>query len=323
MKIILWGVRGSIPMPLTNADYRKKLVEVLESAIDYGLNDKSLITKFIDSLPLHISHTIGGDTTCVEFISDSGKSYILDAGSGIRNLGNALVASPNFTPNTEISIFLSHNHWDHINGIPFFKPLYIKGVKINFYSCYPNQEELLIGQMNSPYFPANFLDTASTKQFHLIGNPQTSPLQLEDDLTVDTLELCHPDGSFAYRFKQNGKTFIFCTDAEFTGEIFETTEKKNLFFQEADLLLLDAQYTIEEAFTKLNWGHTSNAMAVNCAINWGIKKLILTHHNPDYSDFKLNDYLKDVEDYVEQHTKQLECSSLNISLATEGMSFEI
>lgn len=323
MRVILWGVRGSIPVPLTNNEYREKLVKVLESAVDYGLNNKSSIMEFIDSLPMHLSYTVGGNTTCVEFISDSGKSYILDAGSGIRNLGNALISSPNFSPSAELSIFLSHNHWDHISGLPFFKPLYFKGVKINFYSCYPNQKELLIAQMASPYFPVRFLDTASTKQFHFIDKSKNSPIQLEDDLTVDTFELVHPDGSFAYRFKQNGKTFIFCTDTEFIGEVLETKEKRNNFFHGADLLLLDAQYTIEESFYKMNWGHTSNTMAVNCAMDWGIKKLVLTHHEPDYSDSKLNEYLKDSKQHAEQHTKQLGDSSLNIYLATEGMSFEI
>ena len=319
MRVNLWGVRGSIPTPLTNSEYKEKLSKVLESAIDYGLNDKSSIMKFIDSLPTYLSNTIGGNTTCVEFISNSGKSYILDAGSGIRNLGNALISSPKFSPNIEIPIFFSHNHWDHINGLPFFKPLYIKGVKLTFYSCYPNQEEILKHQMEAPYFPAKFLDTASTKQFHLIDKSKNSPIQLEDDLTVDTFELSHPNGSFAYRFKQNGKTFIFCTDTEFMGELIEKAKEENLFFQGADLLLLDAQYTVEESFYKINWGHTCNTMAVNCAINWKVKKLILTHHEPDYSDFKLNGYFEDAK----EHAAHLGDSSLSIYLATEGMSFDI
>ena len=319
MKVILWGVRGSIPAPLTNNEYKEKLVKVLESAIDYGLKDKSSIIEFIDSLPMHISHTAGGNTTCVEFISDSGKSYILDAGSGLRNLGNALVSSPNFSKDTEINIFLSHNHWDHINGLPFFKPLYFKGVKINFYSCYLGQKELLVKQMNPPYFPAKFLDTASTKQFYHINNAKSETLQFEDNLIIDTFELMHPNGSFAYRFRQNGKTFIFCTDAEFTGEIFETLEREHPFFQGADLLLLDAQYTIEESFYKINWGHTSNTMAVNCGLNWKVKKLILTHHEPDYSDFKLNEYFKNSR----LHAKKMGDPSIDIHLGTEGMVFEL
>jgi len=319
MKVILWGVRGSIPTPLTNNEYKEKLVKVLESAISYGLNDTSEITKFIDSLPVSLSHLIGGNTTCVEFISNSGKSYILDAGSGIRNLGNALVSSPDFSKNTDISIFLSHNHWDHINGLPFFKPLYRKDVNITFYSCYPNQKELLMQQMNAPFFPAKFLDTASSKQFHYIDKSQSASIQLEDDLIVDTIELVHPNGSFAYRFRQNGKTFIFCTDVEFMGDIIENPEGEDSFFHKADLLLIDAQYTIEESFYKINWGHTSNTMAVNCALNWKVKKLILTHHEPDYSDFKLNEYLEDSK----RHAEQLCDLPLDVCLAVEGMSFDV
>ncbi len=319
MRIKLWGVRGSLPAPVSNKEYQEKLREVLKLAASSNLNDSSQVGTFIKSLPHDLKNVYGGNTTCASVTSKSGKIYIIDCGTGIRQLGNELIKREFGKGEGEATIFLTHNHWDHIQGLPFFKPIYVPGNKIRFFSPYPNQEELLNRQMSAPNFPATFDGTASTKEFHLIKANQEKPYQLEDDLFVDLHPLTHPNGSFAYRFRQNGKTFIFATDAEFSGETLENQGAHSDFFLNPDLLVLDSQYTLEESFMKIDWGHTSYTMAVNCALRWNARNLVLTHHEPDYPDRKL------FENYqlAIQHAKDNRNDTLQIFLAMEGMTFDL
>lgn len=319
MQIKLWGVRGSLPSPLTNNEYREKLQKILDLAVSSGLQESSKIDSFIQDLPHDLRHVYGGDTTCAMVTSDSGKIYIIDGGTGIRQLGNELIQGACGRGEGEVNIFLTHNHWDHIQGIPFFKPIYIPGNIIRFYSPYPSQEELLNRQMSAPNFPATFDGTASTKEFHLLKPGTSESYQLEEDLTIDLHPLTHPNGSFAYRFRQKGKTFIFATDAEFTGETLEKLGTHSEFFLNPDLLVLDSQYTLEESFMKIDWGHTSYTMAVNCALRWNAKQLVLTHHEPDYRDNKL------YENYqlALQHARDNRNDTLKIHLAREGITFDL
>jgi phosphoribosyl 1,2-cyclic phosphodiesterase len=319
MQIRLWGIRGSLPAPINNEEYTDRLRNILELSIKKQLNKIENIGSFLADLPDELRYLCGGDTTCISLRSDSGKLYILDCGTGLRRLGNFLMGGECGQGKGELNIMFSHNHWDHIQGLPFFKPIYIPGNILNIYSPYKNQQNILENQMSSPHFPAEFQDTASTKNYFLIEYPQKTPLQLEEDLFVSIYPLKHPQGCFAYKFVQNNKSFIFATDAEFIGETVESDSATKEFFNNGDILILDSQYTLDEAFIKADWGHTSYTMAVNCAINWNIKKLILAHHEPAYSDDILqSNYLLALE-----HAQQLSNVHTEILLAREGMIFDL
>ncbi|HOO71380.1 MAG TPA: MBL fold metallo-hydrolase [Spirochaetota bacterium] len=319
MLIKLWGVRGSICAPLTNREYRSKISRIIEHTLQKKNSSSSNTNEIIEALPDSLKYLYGGNTTCAAVTSDSGKTYILDCGTGIRELGYEMMKGDCASGKGVVDIFLTHNHWDHLQGLPFFTPLYIKGNKINFYSPYPDQKQYLIQQMDPPFFPAPFEGTASEKNFITLEKGINLPLKLEKDLIVDIHPLKHPNGCHAYRFRQNGKTFVFATDCEFTGESLEMGGPEMDFFNHTDLLVLDSQYTLDESFTKFDWGHTSFTMAVNCGVRWKVKNLVLTHHEPSYSDDKLQEnYMAALE-----HRKYNDSDSMNIYMAREGMTFTL
>ncbi|MBN2077495.1 MAG: MBL fold metallo-hydrolase [Spirochaetes bacterium] len=320
MQIKLWGVRGSLPSPLTNEEYSQKIHSIVDLAFAAKAGGATDVNGFIDSLPEYLQCVYGGNTTCATVTSKSGVTYILDCGSGIRLLGYELMKGSCGKGEGTLNIFLTHNHWDHLQGLPFFTPLYIKGNVITFHSPYRDQEKFLGEQMRSPFFPAPFERTESTKRFIHLDPKKREPIRLEEDLVVDFFPLKHPGGSFAYRFRQGGKSFVFATDAEFTGEVFEAGNgTTHDFFEGADLLVIDAQYTLDESFTKFDWGHTSFTMAVNCGLRWKVRDLVLTHHEPAYPDWKLHEnYRAAIE-----HGENLANDTMKIHIATEGMVFNL
>ena len=313
MLIKFFGVRGSIATPMRTYEYRSKLKKILSMIPDAGFSNDDEINDFIVQLPDQLSNIIGGNTTCISVLSGNCEC-IVDMGSGARVLGDRLLKGDAGKGKAEIDIFITHTHWDHICGIPFFKPLYIKGNIINFHSAITDLHERLQYQQTERFFPLPFDQMPATKTFHTIAAGEI--MELGSDCTIDGLPLKHPGGSFAYRFKEKDKIFIFATDVEFTGEYLEhTDDESDQFFQNADLLVMDAQYTLDESMQKFDWGHTSISMVINCAARWNIKNVMFTHHEPSYSDLKLMDNLKTGK----SHTKKIGNRLLNVYLAKEGI----
>lgn len=314
MIIKLYGVRGSLPAPLLNRDLRSRLRQILRLAVERQLNSVDRIDPFLDDLPDYLGFTTGGDTTCIT-VRRNEELFIVDAGTGLRVLGDELLPGPAGQGKAVLHIFFTHTHWDHIHGLPFFKPLYIPGNEIHFYSPLPDLEERLAYQTDERFFPMPFHQTASTKFFHRLDGE----LEIRPGLLVDTHPLKHPGGSFAYRFREGGRKFIFATDVEFNGDdLLDRNDHLN-FFSEADLLILDAQYTLDESFMKIDWGHTSFSMAVNCAVHWKVKNLVLTHHEPAYNDRRI---YENYENAIE-HRRILKQDRPRIYLAREGTVYHV
>lgn len=301
MKVKFWGVRGSIPCPGA-------------STVKYG-----------------------GNTACVELrFEDIDRVIIIDAGSGIRELGNFLMANDLSKGPIETDIFLSHTHWDHIMGFPFFVPSYLPTTKLRVHGPVTHEsdtlEKIVGGQMTYRYFPVRGAELAAKIDYI---NLKEGRFDLGDGISLVTKYLNHPILCLGYRFEYSGKVFctaydtepyknIFCTDPDDPsyeeslaeeGELVAKEQNGILeqFFKRADFLIYDAQYTEEEyRASKIGWGHTSVEYAIEASKRAGVKKLALFHHEPMRTDAQ-------IEALEKLHGVSMSDNDLQVFFAREGM----
>jgi len=277
MNVRFWGVRGSIPCP------------------------GPLTQKY------------GGNGACIELrVGDSERLVIIDAGSGIRQLGNFLMQHDLPKGPIQAEIFLSHTHWDHIMGFPFFVPIYVPGSRLKVYGPVSFEEETLEevvgGQMKYRYFPVNMGELRSSIEY--IRLREEAGRDHGDGLLLPTKFLNHPITALGYRFEYQGKSFCTCYDFEPFRNLFitdpehpdydeamavegeEVAREQNQamedFFAGADLLVHDSQYTDAEMKSRMGWGHSSCEYAIAAARRAGVKRLALFHHDPDRTDAQID-----------------------------------
>lgn len=315
MKVSFWGVRGSIPVPNSSSGIHDKIVEVLHKAIKEKVTNENHIDKFVGSLPYHLVGTTGGNTSCVE-IRTSDKIIVFDAGTGIRVLGHNLMSGEFANGNGTVHIFMSHTHWDHIMGFPFFLPAFNKGNTIHIYGCHPNLEERFRNQHNPHHFPVHLESLSANIEFHIIKPEENFIL---GDCTITPIALNHPGGSFGYRIENDEKKIVYATDSEYK-DLSEKGLKKYLdFYYGCDVLIFDAMYTLADALEKEDWGHSSSLIGAEIAMAAKIKKLILYHHEPTHSDSALQDILKKTVNFVKKSARH----NCEIVLAYEGLTLEV
>ena len=306
------------------------------------MNDDQILIRFWGvrgSIPCPGPDTVqfGGNTACLELrFGRNEKLLIIDAGSGIRELGNHMmkVDLPKGPINT--SIFLTHTHWDHIMGFPFFTPIFIPATHLSIYGPVTYEEEGLdriVGdQLSYRYFPVKHSELAAQITYHPL---KECVMDLGDGITLKTKYLNHPILCLGYRFEYRGKVFCTTYDTEPFRNVFPTdpqdpsydraaaeegekvaqeeNEKILRFFQGADVLIHDTQYTHEEYLaSKIGWGHSSFEYAINSAHKADVKKLYLFHHDPMRTDKQLL-ALKD--EYLEKIAGK---TTLAIEIAQEG-----
>ncbi len=314
MKIKFWGVRGSLPTPLTGDQIKAKINAVLSRVTEKDVKSQEAKMRFISMLPDWLYGTVGGNTACVELRTKTGDVIILDAGTGLR----AFSQLGKHPQDLHYHMFMSHLHWDHMQGFPFFGQSFNPKTKIDIYSPFENAEESFEKQSSIPFFPPNgcwkFVKNQIT--FHTIKEGE--PFEL-CGMTVNSKKMVHPGGSCSYSFVEDGKKFIYATDVELQEKDFDTSVSSNFFFKDADVIVLDSQYTRPEAIKKVNWGHNSFTAAIEFAKTWKCRNLYLFHHEPTYDDKKLESILTTGIDYSSYHSSQ----DLNIFLAKECQEVEV
>ena len=244
--INFWGVRGSIPTPGP---------ETVE---------------------------FGGNTSCVEVVCGD-RHIVLDTGTGMRALGQRFLCD---RKRANLDVFYSHLHWDHLQDLPFFVPLYIPGPELAFHGP-KGLETALATQMGEPGFPVRLGDVSSRLTFEELGEGAT--VRLGDDLVVSSARLNHPGDVFGYRVEYRGHAVVYATDTEH----FSCPDPKLVRLAEgADLLIYDAQYDDDEYAGKsgaprTGWGHSTFSEGIRVANSAGVRRLALYHHDPGHSDEKV------------------------------------
>ncbi|MDR0997967.1 MAG: MBL fold metallo-hydrolase [Treponema sp.] len=310
MRIRFWGVRGSLPAPLLSDQIKNKISSILERLTPEDIASADSRERFLAGLPPWLFGTVGGNTPCVTVNQDDSQEIIVfDAGSGIREMGVALTRE---TPKpSRYHLFFSHFHWDHLQGLPFFGPAYDPSVAIDFYSPNRELENFLQEQMAPPYFPVSMGTMGCGKTFQILNKTAINLLGME----ISFKKVNHPGGCYCYQVNDGKHRFIYSTDTELSPADFEKTGENISFFEGADLLVIDCQYTLGEAIEKYNWGHSAFSLAVDFAANWGIKHMVLFHHDPAYSDRKLFNILQSARWY----TERMNIKNVELTLAMEGL----
>ena len=317
-RIRFWGTRGSLPVALTATQVRKKLLAALRGTSGRVFASDAQIEAYLDSLRFPVSGTYGGHTSCVE-IETGGSEYVLcDLGSGVRPFGQAAVARHGAGSPQTYHIFMSHVHWDHIMGLPFFTPAYIPGNRIHIYGSHTGLEAALRRQQDQPSFPVDFsIFRASIEFMHLEpGKPYDIA-----GMTVTTKLQRHGGDSYGYRFESNGRTVIYSTDSEHKLVDPEETEGFVAFFRDADVVIFDAMYSLADAISiKADWGHSSNVIGVELCQMAGARHLCLFHHEPASGDEAIEGALMEAR-RLEEITRN--GAPLHVSAAYDGMEIEV
>jgi phosphoribosyl 1,2-cyclic phosphodiesterase len=257
----------------------------------------------------------GGDTTCLEIRTKSDDIIVVDAGTGIRRLGNRLKRAEC----ENLNFLFTHAHWDHLMGFPFFKPLYFKSTRIQMHRC-PFQSKfvdiILSKLMAPPNFPVKYADITAELSY-----PDAYPQDFEiGSVTVVPIALNHPNGGSGYKFIEDGRSFVFLTDNELGyvhpgglafGDYLE-------FAEGADLLIHDAEYTPAEYKKFIDWGHSVYTDTLELAQKAGVKKLGLFHLNQERTDQQMDEIVKDCRERIAEKGDNLEC----VGVASD-MVFEI
>ena len=280
MEITFWGCRGSLPTP------------------------GRLTTKY------------GGNTTCLEVRLSDNSLIVLDAGTGIRNLGKHLIQNPN---GADIYLILTHPHWDHLMGFPFFAPAYSNHYRIHVRGgpiAKDTVQKYLDHQMQPPFFPARLRSLKAQFDF-TNGIPIVKHI---GEAEVIPIALSHPNGGYGYKIVDGSKSFVFLTDNEidYDHEGSLARYEYTKICREVDLLVHDAQYTDKEYERTEGRGHSTYSAALRLAIEANVKRFGLFHHDPDRDDHSLDQILQACRNEVARQKKNIYCFA-----AQEGSTIRI
>jgi phosphoribosyl 1,2-cyclic phosphodiesterase len=249
----------------------------------------------------------GGDTTCIEIRTQEDDIIIIDAGSGIRRLGLQLFKEKR----KELHLLLTHAHWDHILGFPFFKPVFFSDAHVHVHGCpfaLHSVRDILSFPMTQPFFPLNYEDIPATVDYHTINEQSFFIGSLE----ITPFPLSHPNQGMGYKFVEGDVSFVFLTDNELSLKHPGGLDFKDYvdFCANCDLVVHDAEYTRDEYASRKGWGHSVYEDALSMAIAAKAKAFGLFHHNQERTDAALDGIVQDCRRIVAEHDVSLTCFAL-------------
>lgn len=281
MRIRFWGVRGTIPAPGPD------------------------------------TVRLGGNTACIDVLTSDDQLIVIDAGSGIRRLGIAL--SEEYSSRIVGTILVSHTHWDHIQGFPFFAPLIGPQSRQNRFVIVGQKrvgrqlEKVLAGQIIEPYLPFAFKELAADIHVKEVSGGES--VVIGDDTIIRVAELRHPGGCLGFRIENNDLVFAYCTDSSHDDD--QLTENVLALAQDADLLVHDAQYSLEQRVEFPEYGHSSWLEAVRVAEKANVGCLSLFHYDPNASDDYMESVLQKAREIFPRTILSQEGLELNLPVSEE------
>ena len=316
-RVRFWGTRGSIPVALTADGVRHKIVAALRGASGRTFANDAEAEAYVDSLAFADRGTFGGHSPCVEIETGGPDFVICDLGSGVRPFGQAALARDGGGPRT-YHVFLSHVHWDHIMGLPFFTPAYIPGNRVVVYGGHAHLEAALRRQQEQPSFPVDFSTFRADISF----------VRLEPGIVHEVAGMRvklklqrHAGDSYGFRFESGGKSVVYSTDSEHDLGNRRETDAFVDFFRGADVVIFDAMYSLADAISvKADWGHSSNIAGVELCHAAGVRHLCMFHHEPAFDDASIARVLADTRRYEEICRTG---APMTVTAAYDGMEIDL
>jgi phosphoribosyl 1,2-cyclic phosphodiesterase len=277
------------------------------------------------SIPSPGSHTVryGGNTPCVEVRTSDDRLIILDAGTGLRGLGRSLVEGANGKA-VSADIFVTHAHWDHVQGIPFFAPLYAAGNRFRFWSSGKLEaplERVIRDQMGPAVFPMGFDEVAATIEFCEIDDGRRADV----GIAVSAIDVRHPGGALGYRLSDGdgGRSVVYVSDSELGAGGAQMApdgwrDRLVRFAQGARVLVHDATYTADEYEAHRGWGHSTYDEVMALALECDVEQVVLYHHKPERSDEEIDQHVERCCEIVARRG-----STMSVVGAAEGMTLTV
>jgi phosphoribosyl 1,2-cyclic phosphodiesterase len=319
VRVKFWGTRGSIPVAFDSASLKDRMARALVAASGADLRTLEKARAWLDrDASSGLGHTFGGDSPCVQLDAGAEDYVLCDLGTGARVFAARLLQRHGADKARTFHVFMSHLHWDHIMGFPFFAPAYMPGNRIVIYGCHGGLEQAFRTQHAAPCFPVPFerlgarIDfvTISEDRSHEIAGWRVTPRRQE-----------HSGDSYGYRFARDDRSIVYATDSEYKLDNAADTAAITAFFRDADLVIFDAMYSLADAVSvKEDWGHSSNVVGVELCQLAGAKHLVLFHHEPANSDEKIAAIWRDTVRF-EEITRN--GAPLRVSAAYDGLEIEL
>ena len=282
LRVKFWGVRGSIPAPLSADDIASKIDEALQEAVRRKVHTAAGARRYLKSLSTTQSGTHGGNTSCVT-VSEGEEMLILDAGTGLRRLGQEMVAQT-LPGSRTLRLLLSHFHWDHLMGFAFFAPAFIPGNKIVVYTPKTQAKAYFQIQHGDPFFPVELEHMGAQLSFVAM---QAGRKRKVGKFEVRSIPLLHPGGGLGYRIDGESGSVVYLTDTEMELKSPREIRRYANFARDADIAIVDSQYSVLETIEKLRWGHSSIFRFIDVLSDVGIRKLVMFHYDPATSDAEI------------------------------------
>lgn len=319
MKMRFWGTRGSLPVAATAPIVSRKVARALLAAGGRQFADEAEALSFVEQeLPFAVGRSYGGASSCVEIEGGDGSFFVCDMGSGLREFGLSAMARCAAGHPRTYNVFLSHLHWDHIMGFPFFVAAFDPGATITIHSGHPDAETALRRQQEEISFPVPF-DWLRARIGFVTLEPG-KPFEV-GGMQVETIRQYHSHDSYGYRFSDGGKSVVYSTDSEHRSDNMEAEQRFEAFFRDADTVICDTMYSLADSVTmKEDWGHSSSLVAVDLCRAAAARRLVLFHHEPTYSDEDLDRMLSETLRYEE--LTRGDAGRLDVVCAHDGLELE-